>query len=161
MNTDDRKVVATNRRARHEFEIVDTFECGLVLKGSEVKSLRESKVQLAESYARVSGGEVWLHSLHVAPYSHASATFGHDPDRVKKLLLHRSEITRIAARTDQDNLTLVPLSLYFTDGRAKVELGLARRKTGADKRSDIAKRDADREAAREIAASRRYSGRDL
>ena len=97
----------------------------------------------------------------MSPYSHASTTFGHDPDRVKKLLLHRAEIDRIAARVDQDNLTLVPLSLYFSDGRAKVELALARRKSGADKRAQIAKRDADREAAREIAASRRYSGTDL
>jgi len=161
MSAEDRKVVASNRRARHEFEIVDTFECGLVLKGSEVKSLRESKVQLAESYARVSGGEVWLHSLHVSPYSHASTAFGHDPDRLKKLLLRRSEIDRLAARVDQENLTLVPLSLYFSGGRAKVELGLARRKTGADKRADIAKRDADREAAREMSDSRRrYSGTD-
>jgi SsrA-binding protein len=157
MSDDERRVVATNRRARHDFEVVDTFECGLVLKGSEVKSLRESKVQLAESYGRVSGGEVWLHSLHVSPYSHASTTFGHDPDRVKKVLLHRSEIDRIAARVDQENLTLVPLSLYFAGGRAKVELALARRKSRSDKRHDIAKRDADREAAREIADSRRYS----
>jgi SsrA-binding protein len=161
MSDDDRKVVATNRRARHEFEIVSTIECGLVLEGSEVKSLRESKVQLAESYARVSGGEVWLHSLHVSPYSHASAAFGHDPDRTKKLLLHRAEIGRLAARVDQDNLTLVPLSLYFKDGRAKVELAVARRKSGADKRADIAKRDADLEARREMSQARRYSGGDL
>jgi len=155
MSSDERKVVASNRRARHEFEVLDTFECGLVLRGSEVKSLRESKVQLAESYGRVSDGEVWLHSLHVSPYSHSSESFGHDPDRVKKLLLHRSEIDRIAARIDQENLTLVPLSLYFRDGRAKVELAVARRKSRSDKRADIAKRDADLEARREMRDSRR------
>ncbi len=144
-------VVATNRRARRDFDILDTFECGLVLRGSEVKSLRESKVQLGEAYARVRDGEVWLHSLHVAPFSHSSAAFGHQPDRDKKLLLHRSEIDRIRARVDQERLTLVPLSLYFKDGRAKLELALARRRSKGDKRQDIARRDADLEARRAIA----------
>ena len=147
----DTTIVATNRRARRDFEILDTFECGLVLRGSEVKSLRESKVQLGEAYARVREDEVWLHSLHVSPYSHSSEVFGHKADRDKKLLLHRSEIDRIRARVDQERLTLIPLSLYFKDGRAKLELALARRKTKGDKRHDIAQRDADLEARRAMA----------
>ncbi|MDH3753079.1 MAG: SsrA-binding protein SmpB [Acidimicrobiia bacterium] len=150
-------VVATNRRARHDFDIIDTFEAGLVLHGSEVKSLRESKVQLAEAYARVRGGEAWLHSLHIAPYSHAGVSTSHIPDRPKKLLLHRSEITKLGARLDQEPLTVVALALYFKNGRAKVELALARRKHKGDKRRDIATRDADREAAR--AMSRGRAGR--
>ncbi len=145
------KVVATNRLARREFEIVDTVEAGLVLRGSEVKSLRNAKAQIAEAYGRIQDGEVWLHSLHIAPYDHASGPFGHDPDRAKKLLLHRSEIARLARQVDQKGLTLVPLSLYFKDGRAKVELALARRKRLVDKRQTIAQRDADREAQRDMA----------
>ncbi len=144
------KIVATNRLARREFEILDTVEAGLVLQGSEVKSLRSAKAHLAEAYARIQGGEVWLNSLHIAPYEHASAAFGHDPDRPKKLLLHRSEIARLSREVDQKPLTLVPLSLYFKDGRAKVELALARRKRLVDKRQTIAERDAAREAERDM-----------
>lgn len=150
---DARKVIATNRRARHDFEILDTWECGLVLHGSEVKSLRESTVQIAEAYGRVRNREAWLHSLHIAPYSHASDAFAHDPDRPRKLLLHRRQIDEIGDRLDREPLTLVPLSLYFSGGRAKVEMGLARRKHRADKRADIAKRDADREARRAMSDS--------
>ena len=120
------KVVATNRRARRDYEILGEYEAGLVLVGSEVKSLRESNVTLAESYARMADGELWLQSLHIAPYSHADATSGHDPDRPKKLLLHRGELNRIKARLEQDRLTVVPLSLYFKQGRAKVLIGIAR-----------------------------------
>ncbi|HVN51720.1 MAG TPA: SsrA-binding protein SmpB, partial [Acidimicrobiales bacterium] len=115
------KVVATNRQARRDYEIIDTFEAGLALQGSEVKSLREAKVQLAESYARIENGEVWLLGLHIAPYSHSGRADGHVADRSRKLLLHRSEIQRIRARLDQERLTLVPLSLYFKEGRAKLE----------------------------------------
>ena len=152
---DGKTIVASNRRARHNFEIIDTIEAGLVLQGSEVKSLRESKVQIAEAFARVRGNEAWLLSFHIGPYSHAAATTGHDPDRPKKLLLHRNEIDRLGARTDQDNLTLVPLSLYFKDGRAKVELGLARRRNKGDKRQAIAERDAARDAERAMSDARR------
>lgn len=148
-----RKVIATNRRARHDFEILDTWECGLVLHGSEVKSLRESTVQIGEAYGRVRGGEAWLHSLHISPYSHASDAFAHDPDRPRKLLLHRRQIDEIGDRLDRENLTLVPLALYFSGGRAKIEMGLARRKHRSDKRADIAKRDADREARRAMSDS--------
>lgn len=149
----NQKIIATNRRARHDFEILDTWECGLVLRGSEVKALREASVQIAEAYARVQNHEAWLHSLYITPYSHASDAFAHDPDRPRKLLLHRREIDEIADRLDREPLTLVPLALYFRDGRAKIEMGLARRKHKADKRADIAKRDADREARRALSDS--------
>ncbi|NNE73091.1 MAG: SsrA-binding protein SmpB [Acidimicrobiales bacterium] len=150
------KVVATNRQARRNFEILDTFEAGLVLQGSEVKSLREAKVQLADAFARVDDGEAWLLGLHIAPYSKtATAAFGHDPDRRRKLLLHRAEIERLGHRMAAEGLTLVPLSLYFSNGRAKIELALARGKNVLDKRRTIADRQSERDAARAIADSRR------
>jgi SsrA-binding protein len=150
------KVVATNRQARRNYEILDTFEAGLVLKGSEVKSLRESKVTVADAYARIIDGEAWVIGLHISPYSHAGGAFGDlDPDRDRKLLLQRLEIDRIKARLDQDRLTLVPLSLYFKDGRAKLELGLGKGRTGIDKRQHLAERDAEREAQRAMARARR------
>lgn len=155
MATDGITVVATNRLARRNYDIIDTIECGMVLLGSEVKSLRESKVQLAESYARIRNGEAWLQSLHVAPYSHSTRATGHDPDREKKLLLKRAEIDRIAERLDRERLELVALSLYFKDGRAKVEIGVARGRTKADRREKIAARDADMEARRAMSARRR------
>ena len=144
------KVVATNRQARREFEILDTIEAGLVLRGSEVKSLRNAKAQLAESYARIHAGEAWLNSLHISQYEHSSLAFGHDPDRPKKLLLHKNEIVRLQAQVDQKGLTIIPLSLYFVGGRAKVELALARRKNLVDKRQTIQQREADREARRDM-----------
>ena len=149
------KVVATNRQARRDYEILDTFEAGIALQGSEVKSLRESKVQLAESYARIDDGEVWLLGLHIAPYSHSGSADGHLADRSRKLLLHRGEIQRIRMRLDQERLTLVPLSLYFKEGRAKLELGIGRGRRQFDKRQVIAKRDAERDAARAMSADRR------
>src|SRR5688500_16885141 len=112
------KVVASNRQARRDYEILDTFECGIVLKGSEAKSLRDSKVQIAESHARLVDGEVWLIALHIAPYSHSGAADGHSTTRDRKLLLNRKEIERIRVRLQQERLALVPLSLYFKDGRA-------------------------------------------
>jgi SsrA-binding protein len=145
------KVVASNRRARHDYEILETYECGIALKGGEVKSLRESKIQLKDSYARVTDGEMWLVGVHVAPYANAGSFDAHDPERPRKLLLHRSEIDTLAARTAQDSLTLVPLTVYFTEGKAKVELGLARGKRKYDKRHAIAERDANREAERAMA----------
>ena len=152
------KVVATNRRARRDFEILDEYEAGLVLMGSEVKSLRESKVTLAESYARMADGELWLQSLHIAPYSHADAAAGHDPDRPKKLLLHRGELNRIKTRLEQDRLTVVPLSLYFKQGRAKVLIGIARGRRRADKRQAIAEQDARREARNEMGRAAKTGG---
>lgn len=145
------KVVATNRRARHDYELHDSFEAGLVLQGSEVKSLRESKVQLADAYARIDDGEAWLVGLHIAPWRTAANVGAHEPDRRRKLLLKRAEIDRLAARVAQDRLTIVPLSLYFKEGRAKIELALAKPRRKGDRRQEIAKRDADREAQRAMA----------
>lgn len=151
----DKKIVATNRRARRDYEISDTFECGMVLRGSEVKSLRESQVQMTEAYGRIDDGELWLLGLNISPYaSTGSASFGHIPDRHRKLLLHRSEIDRIDAKVSRDRLALVPLSIYFIGGRAKIELGIARGKKEFDRRQDIARRDADREAERAMSRSR-------
>lgn len=153
---DGRTVVATNRQARRDFEILDTLEAGIVLKGSEVKSLREAQVNLAEAYARVIDGEAWMIGLYIRPYSHAGRADGHDTERDKKLLLHRKELDKLTARFQQERLTLVPLSLYFNErGRAKVELGVGRGRKQHDKRQAIAKRDMDREAARAIARSGR------
>ncbi len=147
--------VATNRAARRDYDILDTLEVGIVLKGSEVKSLRESKVQLAEAYAIVYQDELWLVGLHIAPYSHSAAAFAHDPDRRRKLLAHRSEIERWGARVAREKLAIIPLALYFKDGRAKLEMALARGRTQADRRQDIARRDADREARRAMARQSR------
>ena len=148
-------VVASNRQARRDYEILDTFECGIVLKGSEVKSLRDAKVQLAESHARLVDGEVWLINLHIAPYSHSGVADGHLLTRDRKLLLNRKEIERIAARLQQERLTLVPLALYFKEGRAKLELGVGRGRKQYDKRQVVAKRDAARDVERSLAAARR------
>jgi SsrA-binding protein len=147
--------VAQNRRARHDFEVLDTFECGIVLAGSEVKSLRDGKVQLRDAFARVINGEVWLYGVHVAPYAHANGFGAVDPDRARKLLLHRHEIAELHARTSQEGLTLVPLSIYFVDGRAKLELVVARGRKTYDKRHAIAARDAERESQRSARVSSR------
>lgn len=151
----DKKIVATNRRARRDFQITDTYECGMVLRGSEVKSLREAQVQMTEAYGRIDDGEMWLLGLNISPYaSTGSASFGHIPDRHRKLLLHRTEIDRIEAKIQRERLALVPLSIYFIGGRAKVEIGIGRGKKEFDRRQDIAKRDADREAERAMARAR-------
>ncbi|WP_307781221.1 SsrA-binding protein SmpB [Rhabdothermincola sediminis] len=152
------KIIATNRQARRDYDILDHVEAGLVLRGSEVKSLREAKVQLADAYARIDGGEAWLVGLHIAPWRTAATHSGHDPERRRKLLLHRDEIERLRARLDQERLTMVPLSLYFKDGRAKVELALAKPRRKGDKRQAIAARDARREA--EQAIGRALKGRE-
>jgi SsrA-binding protein len=140
--------VAQNRRARFDFDIVDTYEAGIVLVGSEVKSVRDGKVQLRDAYARVSDGEIWLHGVHVSPYAYSTGFGAVDSDRSRKLLLHRRQIAELAVKTTQDSLTLVPLSIYFKDGRAKVDLALARGRKRYDKRHAIADRDADMEARR-------------
>lgn len=149
------KMVTTNKQARRNFDISDTFEAGIALRGSEVKSLRESKVQLNDAYARFENGELWLVGLHIAPYVRASTHERYDPTRKRKLLMHRAELDRLFSRTEQDHLTLVPMALYFKDNRAKVELGLGKGRKMVDKRQLIAKRDADREARRELAARNR------
>ena len=142
------KVIASNRQARRDYEILQTWEAGMVLRGSEVKSLREAKVQISDAYARVIDNEAWVVGLHIAPYSHAGVQGALDPDRDRKLLLGRHEIDLIRARLDQERLTLVPLLLYFKDGRAKLEVGLGRGRREIDKRQVIAQREADREARR-------------
>jgi SsrA-binding protein len=149
------KVVASNRRARHDYDILDTIECGIALQGSEVKSLRTAKVQLKDSYAVVRDGEVWLRGVHVAPYAHSHGGDGHDPERERKLLLHRSEIERLRARVERDHLTLVPLSIHFRDARAKVVLALVRGRKRHDKRRALAERDVRREVDRAVADGRR------
>lgn len=139
------KVVATNRRARRNYTVVDTFEAGMVLLGSEVKSLREGKMELKDSYADIRRGEAFLVGAHISPYDFAREG-GHDPERERKLLLHRREIDRIAGSVAEKGLTLIPLRVYFRDGNAKVELALARGKTTVDKRQTLR----DREHAREM-----------
>ena len=146
--------IALNRRARHEYFIDETFEAGLVLTGTEIKSVRANKVNLADSYARVENGEAWLIGAHIAPWETGNRD-NHEPKRNRKLLLHRSEIDEILGRAKQKGQTIVPLRLYISRGRAKVELGLARGKQLHDKRRDIAERDAKREVARELAEARR------
>jgi SsrA-binding protein len=142
------KVIATNRQARRNYSVLDTIEAGIVLRGSEVKSLREAKVQIADAFARIDGGEVWLHGLHIAPYLFSQTHTGHDPDRKRKLLLHHHEIERLRQRVDPEQLSLVPLSIYFKDGRAKVELALAKGRKTYDKRQALAERDAQRDMDR-------------
>jgi|SRR5579875_3762746 SsrA-binding protein len=138
-----------NRRARHEYHILETVEAGIVLTGPEVKSLRSGGASLAEAYARVRDGEVWLVGMHIAPYDHGGYA-DHEPRRPRKLLLHKEEILRLQGRVQEKGLTLVPLRLYFKRGRAKVELGLARGKQLWDKRRAIAEREALRETARAV-----------
>lgn len=150
-------VIASNRKARHDYTILDVVEAGIVLQGSEVKSLRAGHVQLVDTYARFIDGELWLEGMHIAPYQFAHGIGAHDPNRARKLLLNRSELTRLAARVGQERLALIPLSLYFKDGRAKVELALAQGRTKGDKRQALAKKDAAREIEREL-GRRRKSG---
>lgn len=140
--------VVTNRRARRDYAIEDTWECGIMLEGAEVKSLRDRRANLQDSFARVEDGEVWLYGMHVSPYEFASTEL--DPTRRRKLLLHRREIDRIAKATLVKGSTLVPLKVYFRDGRAKLELALAKGKREIDKRQTIMKREADREAQRAL-----------
>ncbi|MBT3248942.1 MAG: SsrA-binding protein SmpB [Actinobacteria bacterium] len=156
MAQENDRIIASNRLARRNYELFDTWEAGLVLQGSEVKSLREAKVQISEAFGRAEGGQLWLVGLHISPYRNSgNEAFGHDPDRQKKLLLHRREISRITDRLDRDGLTLVPLSLYFKNGRAKIEVALARGRATYDKRHALAKRDAEREAQRAMGRQKR------
>ena len=156
--SDGHKIIASNRKARHDYAILDTIETGIVLQGSEVKSLRLGHLQMADAYARVLNGAIWLDGVHIPPYSFAHGMGAHDPDRPRKLLLHSREIKRIAAEVAQERLALVPLSFYFKDGRVKVELALARGRRKADKRNAMAERDAQRDMQR--ALGRQAKGRD-
>jgi len=143
------KLVAQNRRARHNFDILETYEAGLVLRGTEVKALREGRADLKESYARVEGNEAWLLGCHISPYAQGNRA-NHDPLRPRKLLLHRAQITRLLGKVMEKGLTLVPLRLYFKEGRAKVELGLAKGRKTLDKRQVIREREERREMDRAI-----------
>jgi SsrA-binding protein len=147
---DQSKIVATNRKAYHDYFIEEKFEAGIVLKGTEVKSLREGRVNLQDSYASVKDSEVFLHNCHISPYSHGNL-MNHDPIRVRKLLLHKKEINKLLGKTQQKGLTLIPLRLYFTkQGKAKIELGLAKGKKQHDRRESIKTREAGREVERAI-----------
>jgi SsrA-binding protein len=146
--------VASNRQASHRFELLERFEAGLVLTGTEVKSLREGRAQLKDGYASVDGREVWLHNVHISPYPPA-ANANHDPERPRKLLLHRREIERLIGKTRERGLTLVPTRVYFKGPNAKVELALARGKDRFDKRQSIREREMRREAEREMRRSHR------
>jgi SsrA-binding protein len=152
-----RKVVASNRKARHDYAILDTYEAGMALTGTEVKSLRAGRASLVDAFAQENRGEIFLHGLHIPEYTQGTWT-NHEPRRPRKLLLNRIEIDRLLGKLKESGLTLVPLSLYFSDGWAKVELGLARGKRSYDKRQDLAKRDADREIRK--VAGRRAKGRE-
>ncbi len=143
------KIIARNKRARHDYAIEDVVEAGLVLTGTEVKSLRAGRASLTDGYGLITDDEAWLHGVHIPEYTQGTWT-NHEPRRTRKLLLHRKEIERLARSTQERGLTLVPLSLYFKDGKAKIELGLGRGKRSYDKRQDLAKRDAAREVEREL-----------
>lgn len=155
MREKGRKVIASNRKARHNYSVLDVYEAGVVLVGTEVKSLREGKASLVDAFATVDSGEVWLRGLHIPEYTQGTWT-NHTPRRNRKLLLHRSEIERLVGKTREGNLTLVPLSMYFSDGKVKVELALGRGKQAHDKRHDLARRDVEREVTREL--GRRVKG---
>jgi SsrA-binding protein len=143
------KVIASNRKARHDYTILDTYEAGIMLQGTEVKSLRLGRASLVDAFATVDDGEIFLRNVHIPQYTQGSWT-NHEARRTRKLLLHRSEIERLIGKTREGGLTLVPLRLYFSDGKVKVELALAKGKKSYDKRHDLAKRDAQREISRAV-----------
>ncbi len=147
-----------NRRARHDYTVEETIETGIVLQGSEIKSVRAGRVNLTESFVRIEKGEAWWHNAHISPWPQAGPYFNHEPIRPRKLLLHDNEIMYLRGKVEQKGLTLVPLKLYFSRGRAKLELALARGKKLYDKRDAIAERDAQRDAQREIAHAMRGKG---
>ena len=148
-----RRVIAENRKARHDYHILETWEAGIALLGTEVKAIREGRVNLRDSYARPENGEIWMMNVHISPYSHRGYA-DHAEMRQRKLLLHAHEIRKLIGRTAEKGLTLVPIRLYFKNGRAKVELALARGKEQRDKRRDIAKREADRQIERALKGRR-------
>jgi len=150
-----KQIIASNRKARHNYSILDVYEAGVSLVGTEVKSLREGQASLVDAFATVDDGEVWLRNMHIPEYQHGTWT-NHDPRRTRKLLLHRRQIDMLIGKIRDGNLTLVPLSVYFTEGKVKVELALARGKQAHDKRQDLARRDAQREVTR--ALGRRAKG---
>ena len=146
------KIVARNRRAHHEYFILETFEAGIALQGSEIKSVRAGQISLAEAFVRIDGREAWLEDAHIAPYEQASI-YNHEPRRPRKLLLHSSEIRRLWNEVRQKGVTIIPLSVYLKEGRAKVEIAVAKGKKLFDKRAEIAKRDSQREIERQYRGS--------
>ena len=147
------RIVAENRKALHDYHILETFEAGIALQGTEVKSIREGRVNLRDSFARVEDGEVWVYNIHISPYSHRGYA-DHEPTRRRKLLLHRQEIRKLIGRTVERGMTLVPLRLYFSSGKAKLALSLAKGKQAHDKRDAIRKREIDRETRAAMKARR-------
>jgi SsrA-binding protein len=145
-----RRLIAQNKKARHDYHIEDTYEAGLVLTGTEVKSLRAGRASLVDGYATIRDGELWLQGVHIPEYTEGTWT-NHEPRRPRKLLLHKVEVNRLVGKTKESGLTIVPLALYFKDGRAKVEIALARGKRSYDKRQALAERQANREAQRAVA----------
>ncbi|MEU8009052.1 SsrA-binding protein SmpB [Micromonospora parva] len=152
-----RKVVASNKKARHDYAILDTYEAGMALTGTEVKSLRAGRASLVDAFAQERDGELYLHAMHIPEYTQGTWT-NHEPRRTRKLLLNRAEIDKLVGKTREGGFTIVPLQVYFSDGWAKVEIALAKGKKSYDKRQDLAKRDADREIAR--VSGRRGKGMD-
>lgn len=148
------KTIARNKKARHEYYIEDTWEAGIVLTGTEVKSLREGRASLVDGFAQIRDGELWMYNVHIPEYNQGTWN-NHAPRRLRKLLLHRSEIQKLIGKTKESGLTLIPLELYFKDGKAKVELGLARGKKDYDKRQTLLERTMKREAERAISSARR------
>ena len=148
------RLIADNRKARHDYHILETYEAGVALLGTEVKAIREGRVNLRDSYARTDGGEVWMMNVHISPYSHRGYA-DHAETRQRKLLLHRHEIRKLIGRTAEKGLTLVPLQMYFKKGRVKVLVGLARGKQAHDKRETIRRREAERETRSAVKAARR------
>ncbi|MCM2575779.1 SsrA-binding protein SmpB [Streptomyces meridianus] len=149
-----RKLIAQNKKARHDYTIIDTYECGLVLTGTEVKSLRQGRASLVDGFAQLDGGEAWLHNVHIPEYSQGTWT-NHSARRRRKLLLHREEIEKIDRKTQETGYTIVPLSLYFKDGRAKVEIAVAKGKKEYDKRQTLREKQDRRETDRAVSAARR------
>ncbi len=153
MSENKEKIIASNRKARHDYHVIDTMETGIVLTGTEVKSLREGKANLKDSYARVQNEEVYLYNTHISPYSEGSYN-NHEPLRQRKLLLHKKEIRKLIGKVQEKGLTMVPLKLYFKNGKVKVELAIVRGKKMYDKRRDIDKRESEREIQRHLSAKR-------
>jgi SsrA-binding protein len=153
---DGTQLIASYKRAYRDYDILDTWEAGMVLTGSEVKSLREGNAQIAEGYARVQRGELWIDGVHIPPYTNAIGYGAHDPDRQRKLLLNRAEIDKLDQRVAQGSLTIVPLRMYWKSGRAKLEIGLAKGRTKGDKRQHMAERDAEREIQTEFNRANKY-----
>ncbi len=143
--------IATNKKARRDYLISETYECGIVLKGTEVKSIRGGKANMSESYARIDKGELWLCNCDIRPYDHSAGFFQHEATQPRKLLMHRREIDRLFGQVEKKGVTLVPLRLYWKDGKVKVEIGVGKGKTHRDQREDVKKREADREIDREVA----------